>query len=544
MKNKVLLLCVVLVIMVSLVLGGCSQSASTSAPATTPASTAKTATVPASSSAVSVTPTSAVKPKTGGILKVITNRGPQVIGYPPKMIDVDLFSVVPAVETLVKWGPDFTILPCLATSWKVGPDSKSMTFTLRQGVKFQDGTDFNADAVKYNLDLQIQGKRPELELVTSVDVVDNYTVRLNMSQYSSALLYDLAHYAGLIVSPASIQKNGADWAMNNVVGTGPFKLSNFKRDVSITYEKYADYWDKGKPYLDGVQIDFVADQMVASASLMAGQADMYRGTSAANAKMSFDLAAKGFRVDTAPGSATVLYGDSKNANSIFANIKVRQALEYAVDKAAICKALGYGYWQTVNQGVPKGVAAYNPDVQTHEYNPTKAKQLLADAGYPNGFSTKIIAPTAGVSADAVVSIQGYLKAVGINAEINTVDAGQWTKTRAQGWKDAIVVYGSSYPTGNWAVYLNREFPTNYTLWPTVQRPAGYTELINQIFAATDLATQTRLNQQLAKLLADDETFAPLWIGVILAIKQSYVHDDTMCVVHQMAWYPGDTWLSK
>lgn len=543
MKNKIVLLCIVLVAMVTTALVSCAQPANTTKPATAPATSA-VSTVPAAKTSPAAAAPAAATPKSGGTLKVVTNRGPQVIGNPAKMIETELFSIIPAVETLVKWGPNYTIVPNLATAWTIAPDGKSMTFNLRQDVKFHDGTDFNAQAVKWNIDTQKEAKRPELDLVTSVDVVDNNTVRINLSQFSSGLLYDLAHYAGLMVSPTAIQKNGVEWATNNVVGTGPFKLVNFKRDVSISYEKFAGYWEKGKPYLNGIEINYIADQMVAAAALQSGQADIYRGTSSANSKMASDLAARGLTVDTAPGSTSVLYGDSNNADSIFANIKVRQALEYAVDKAAICKALGYGYWQPVTQLVPQGVAAYNPDAQVRPYDPARAKQLLTEAGYPNGFSTQLIAPTAGISADAVVSLQGYLKAVGINADVQMVEAGQWTTTRVKGWKNAIVHYPVAYPTGNWAVLLNREFPANNTLWPTVQRPPGYAELIAKIFAATDLDTQNKLNQQLSKLMADNETCVPLWIGVVLAIKQPYVHDNTMCVVHQMAWYPGEAWLNK
>jgi peptide/nickel transport system substrate-binding protein len=540
-RNKIILLCVVIMVMAALTLSGCAQTAATTTtPVASPTSASNVPKTPVTTAASATTAT----PKSGGTLKVVTNRGPQVIGYPAKMIETELFSVIPAIETLVKWGPNYTIVPNLATSWTIAPDGKSMTFNLRQDVKFHDGTDFNAQAVKWNIDTQKEAKRPELDLVTSVDVVDNYTARINLSQFSSGLLYDLAHYAGLMVSPTAIQKNGADWATNNIVGTGPFKLTNFKRDVSISYEKFAGYWDKGKPYLNGIEINYIADQMVAAAALQASQADMYRGTSSANSKMASDLAARGLTVDTAPGSTSVLYGDSNNADSIFSNIKVRQALEYAIDKAAICKALGYGYWQPVTQLVPQGVAAFNPEAQVRPYDPAKAKQLLTEAGYPNGFTTQLIAPTAGISAEAVVSMQGYLKAVGINADVQMVEAGQWTNTRVKGWKNAIVHYPVAYPTGNWAVLLNREFPANNTLWPTVQRPPGYADMLNKIFAATDLDTQNKLNQQLSKLMSDNETCVPLWIGVVLAIKQPYVRDNTMCVVHQMAWYPGDAWLNK
>ena len=114
----------------------------------------------------------------------------------------------------------------LATSWDSAPDGKSITFHLRQGVKFQDGTDFNADAVKYNL-TQLLSVKPELKPITSIDVVDNYTVRLNLSAYSNTLLYQLAWVDGLMESPTALQSHDATYMSTHLVGTGPFELINF-----------------------------------------------------------------------------------------------------------------------------------------------------------------------------------------------------------------------------------------------------------------------------------------------------------------------------
>jgi len=458
------------------------------------------------------------------------------------MLNVELFTSPPAIETLLKYGPNDTIEPMLATSWEVSSDKKSMIFHLRKGVKFHDGTDFNAAAVKWNLDEHKKINRPELELVTSVDVIDDYTVRVNLSQYSSVLLQYFAHYVGLIVSPTSIQKNGVAWGSDNVVGTGPFKLVSFNRDISIKYEKFSDYWDKGKPYVDRIEFDFIPDKMVVQAAFLAGTIDMYRIGSSSLGKVAYDLQNAGLKIDKSPGPPMAIWFDSRNPDSQFSNLKVREAVEYAIDKAAIAKALGWGFMTPITQAVPQGVLAYNPAAPVRDYNPDKARKLLTEAGYPNGFSTSLTVPTAGSNIDAATAVQGFLATVGIKAEVNVIDPAKMAEYRSKGWKNGIVLYATSYPTGNFAGFVNRETPPDYSLWPSTQRPAGYGELINKIFAATDDATMTKLNQELVKLMADDVIYAPIFVGFLLGIKQPWVKDETMCVVHQMAWYPAETWL--
>ncbi len=538
-RNKNLLPLVtisLLILIVSITLTACAQGGNTSPP---PTQSPPPATKPGSITASSPT----VTPKYGGILKVITTPDPGVFGYPPQLGSANSLNYMPALETLVRFGQN-TIEPFLATSWTIAPDGKSITFALRKGVKFHDGTDFNAQAVKWNLDLLKSVNWAELQLVTSIDAIDDYTVRLNLSQYSNALLWDLASFSSFMVSPTAVQTNGKEWARVHPVGTGPFKFVSYQRDTAVKYEKFTGYWDSGKPYLDGIEIDYVADQMVTAAALKSGQADMWRTTSSGGAQSASQLQNAGFNVASVPGAITALAGDSKNTSSPFADKRVREAVEYAIDRPAITKALGYGFWEPAFQLASKDVPAYNPEIQGRPYNPEMAKQLLNEAGYSKGLTTQIIAPTSGTSKDALTSIQGYLKAVGINIEISMVDQGQWVAIRSKGWNNALINWGVYYPSGNYVANLNRGLPSNYTYFPSMLRPDWYESSINNTLAATDPAVQTKLTQQLVKAMADDATFTPLWVGKILNIKQPNVNNDSLCTVNGQAWYPADTWISK
>ena len=164
-------------------------------------------------------------------------------------------------------------VPWLATGWKIAKDLRSITFTLRKGVKFHDGTDFNAEAVKWNLDRYRTSTNTELKSVESVEVLDPFTVKLNLSKWSSTLIDNFTMHAGMMISPTSFQKNGADWAKTHPVGTGPFKLAYWQRDTSVKFEKFPGYWQKGKPYLDGVEWVIIADMVTRTMAFKKGEAE-------------------------------------------------------------------------------------------------------------------------------------------------------------------------------------------------------------------------------------------------------------------------------
>ena len=317
---------------------------------------------------------SSTTPQYGGILKVIFPYSPKAIGYPPKQSHLDLYSLVPCIETLTKRWPDKPV-PYLASGWTVAPDGKSLTLTLRKGVKFHDNTEFDAEAVKYNLDLQLETGRPGIKMITSVDVVDDHTVRLNLSKYSNSLLYQLGWYGGIMVSPTSIKKHGVDWAITHGVGTGPFSPVEYKRGVILKYEKFDGYWDKGKPYLDGIEIRYIRNSMTAKASFMAGEAHLLWVSATRDPRIAYDIKQKGYKLAGIAGAVVGLIPDSNRAESPFAKKAVREALEYAIDRPAIAKGLSYGLWEDLSQQCHEGFPAYNPNLKAREYNPQKAMEL-------------------------------------------------------------------------------------------------------------------------------------------------------------------------
>jgi len=195
----------------------------------------------------------AAEPQYGGVMKIIdVSEGAQPIGAPWEVRGVDSNLMKPAVESLIREDINGGYHPWLATGWKIDQAKNTITLSLRQGVKFHDGTDFNAKATKRCIDQAIEAK--QVKGFLSVDVVDDYTVRINVDTYQNNYLNLLAGSPCNPVSPSAFEKKGKEWAMWHPVGTGPFKFVSFDRGSKVTYTRWEGYWQKGRPYLDGIPV--------------------------------------------------------------------------------------------------------------------------------------------------------------------------------------------------------------------------------------------------------------------------------------------------
>jgi peptide/nickel transport system substrate-binding protein len=523
-----LLLCAITII-------GCAAPAPTQPGTSKPAPSTPPATSKPSAPA---TPT----PQYGGTLRIIEPTTPKALGYPPEITSSAWFDVSPALEALLPWpqqGSTYkpAVSNLLATDWKFSTDNKSLTVTLRKGVKFHDGTDFNAQAVKWNLE-KTKPAKAELATITSIDVIDDYTVRLNLSQYDNVILKTLAGSAALMVSPTAVEKNGVDWARWNPVGTGPFKFVSFSKDQSLKFEKFTGYWDKTKPYLDGVEVLYIADPVVSRMAFEKGNADIALLSVPLDAK---ELAPKGFNISSYPLAVQCLGGDSANSDSPFADKKVREAVEYAINKDLMVKTFGFGYWDVATEICTPGWGGYSPSIQGRRYDPSKAKQLLTEAGYPNGFNTKILISTV-MDRFSYQAVAEYLKAVGINTELEISDPAKWTGYQyGSSWKNALMTVGVA-PHDPFANGLKRSFTTSQ--YVSIVKPVGWDALLNQALSALDEATATSLSQKLTQLAYDEAMLAPVWLGNNFGVKVKTIHDDRIRELAQFCWTPADAWFSK
>lgn len=326
--------------------------------------------------------------------------------------------------------------PDLADKWDVSADGKEYTFYLKKGVKFHDGTPFNAEAVKFSIDRQIDPKHPQHDTgqfayaeftfgpVSKVEVVNESTVKILLKEPFAPFLSNMAMHAASIVSPEAVKKYGKDFT-KNPVGTGPFKFVSWKPGVEVVLEKNKDYF-KGAPKADKLIFKPITEDQTRLAELEAGKLDLI--------------------VNIPPDDLNRLRSDNKfqiieqagmhvwwttfnTQKKPFDNVKVRQAINYAVNKDAIVKEILKGTGELANSPIPPSVWGHNPQIKNYEYNPDKAKQLLAEAGYPNGFEATYWVPESGSGmqqpATMAAAIQADLAKVGIKLKIQTLEWGSY-----------------------------------------------------------------------------------------------------------------------
>lgn len=529
--KKALYLLAALVLVLSLTLSACGEPEETTPQptATTPQPTATTpgptATTPGTTTPEPTkTEPTATKPTTpgpepevdkyGGVLKEVLTVGPATpIGYPPEAAPDASADARPAIESLVRLRNGGVVEPLLATGWEIAPDGNSVTLTLRQGVKFHDGTDFNAAAVKWNLDLEIEaGKARDWE---SVEVIDDYTVRININGYKNTILTGFAATAAQIISPTAVEVNGLEWARWHPVGTGPFKFVEYERDAKLVYERNDNYWNEELPYLDGIEFVVIADETVRKIAFQKGDIHTLR----ASGLTAQELKNAGYDYVTRSGGTYVLIPDSGNPESPFANIRVRQAVSYAIDREALAEALGYGFASPAYQLYPGFTETAIPNLDIHEYNPDQARTLLTIAGYPDGFKTTIHAFIRVVPRDFVMAIVNMLGEVGIEVEPDFPEAGKYTEYRFGGWNDAMMAHAFASMEN-----INSSFSFYFggTQFPSVKKPQGWQEAYDA--AISSLQVDPEKTRALVKIMHDNVMVIPYLEETAVAFIHEGVYD--------------------
>jgi ABC-type transport system substrate-binding protein len=352
-------------------------------------------------------------------------------------IGVDLDTVDPAqqttttvqnvvdygVETLTDLDQEGEPQPGLATSWETSEDGKVFTLQLREGVTFHDGTPFDAEAVKFNLD-RIRDPKITVPIggaftvIEEVEVVDEATVTLRLKYPDPSLANNLGITTAGIVSPTSATEEGNTYGnIVNPVGTGPYVFKSFRKGDKAVFEKYDDYWGE-KPYYDTVEFKIIPEGNSREAVLRSGEAQMIMNPPVT------DLEAlesdPEIEVLTAPSDRAVFVAFN-NSKPPFDEVKVRQALNYAVDKESIVKNVLFDTVDVMDSPLASTLNGYC-SVGSYEYDPEKAKELLAEAGAED-LSVTFGTPSGRYLQDkqAAQAIASQLREVGVDATIRTTD---------------------------------------------------------------------------------------------------------------------------
>lgn len=476
----------------------------------------------------------------GGTLKIILSQSPgNACGWPADLNGPDFFvrSSMLCLEPLLRGDNDGNIYPWLAESYEIADDFSSITFKLEEGVRFHDGTDFNAEAAKWNLDILIAAGQQYWD---SVDVVDDYTIRVNLNGWSNTILTTFRDdYNSWMVSPTACEQNGEEWMRNNPVGTGPFKFVSFDRDVSFITTKNTDYWREGEPLLDAVEIIYVTDLMTQQATIQSGEADVLE---VEPGKIVTDLEAAGLESTGQISTVYTLIPDTFNADSPFVKKEVREAVEYAIDREAIAEAFGYGQWEAPYQLPAPSSSAYDPDFKLgREYNPDKARQLLEQAGYPDGFNTTILCSTLPIDRNIVTAMQSDLAEVGIIAEVEYADFGRLDELERT--VHSYLALGPLGSRGNFNETLVTLLPTNPAGPFYWDMPAEFLEMVNASLASPE--PDVELMRACTDFLTEGAEMIPVFQAGKGWVMQSYVKDGGWFERSFLPWWkPEQTWLDK
>jgi peptide/nickel transport system substrate-binding protein len=363
------------------------------------------------------------------------------------------------LEGLVKIDRNGKIVAALAKSHKISKDGKEYTFVLKKGVKFHDGRPFDAEDVKFTFERLMDPKtaivHPEYcKDIDSVQAVDNHTVKIRLKNVNSMFLFNLARGDSIIVN-----RQGADKLKSEPIGTGPFKFVEWVRGDHITLAKFGNYHSKGVPYLDKVTFKFIGDPSAQIASLKAGDIDAIAYDVSPENALLLEKDPK-FKVLNGYTTTKVILS-TNNTRKPFTDIRVRRAMAYAIDRNALIKGAMSGFGVPIGSHMDPGNPYYIDLTSVYPYNPQKAKQLLNDAGYPNGFEAVIKLPERYAYAKRSGEIiADMLSQVGIKLRIELVEWGQWIDRVFKNADYDLTVIGHAEPF-DISIYANPKYYFRY-----------------------------------------------------------------------------------
>jgi len=442
------------------------------------------------------------EPQRGGTLQVgiqgdVTTMDPHMS---TAAVDRDVYYQI--YSGLVALDPNLNIVPELAEKWET-PNPLTYVFHLRRGVKFHDGTDFNAEVVKWNVERMLDPatgsiRRSELGSVKSVAVLDSHTVRFDLKEPDAALLATLTDRAGLMVSKAAVEKYGRDYA-RNPIGTGPFQLAEWVKDDHLRLRRSPAYWRTGAPYLDEIVYKPIPDHTVKLTALRTGTLDIIDELPPKDVAPL--KAYQKLKVVETPGLGYRRI-ELNSSRPPFNNKLLRQAVAWAVNREAIHRAVFFGTGAVAQGPIPPRSWAYEaipgygnvPDL-------AKAKQKLVEGGQPNGFKFVLSIVNTPVALKMAQIVQDNLKKVGIDMEIALLEVGAWVERRKAGQFDGAEALwsGRPDPDGNMFSHLTTGGANN---WGKYTNPK-LDELLGQARSSPNQGDRKRLYGEALRILIED-----------------------------------------
>lgn len=397
-------------------------------------------------------------------------------------------------EGLVKPTSDGGFIPAVASDYIISDDAKTYTFTLRDGITFHDGTPVTIEDVKYSIDryAEIQGESSAFSsLVDSVEVQDDKTLVVNLKESYSEFLP--------MMTIAIIPQSNEDPA-GNPIGTGPFKYVSYTPGQNLELEKYDGYWQEGVPSLDSVEFKFIADVDTAFVELQAGTIDILKYLTSAQAET---LGDEDYNI--VQGSMNLVHAMYLNsAYEPLSKTEVRQALCYAVDRDAINNFIFGGKSHIIGSHmIPAMSKYYEPEAETvYSYDPEKAKELLADAGYADGFDLEITVPSSySQHVDSAQIIADELSQVGINVTLNQVEWSTWLQDVYKGgnFQATVIGFDGTLAPSDWLKKYVTDDAKNFMHYSNTE----YDDVFNTAYTTVDDDVKVENYKKAQMILAED-----------------------------------------
>jgi peptide/nickel transport system substrate-binding protein len=451
-------------------------------------------------------------PVSGGILKVGLQADPTGLDAQTQNLTAIWHVAEQIYQGLTRIRPDLSVEPCLAESWDISEDGLTYTFHLRPGVNFHDGTPLKASDVVFTLERLRAPETAapgasELASIDTLEAPDDSTVVMKLSAPDASLLAALAGGNGYVYSEAFVAANNND--LNQVaMGTGPFKFVEYVPNTRVVLEKNPDYWEEGLPYLDGIEMTIASDDTSRTAAVVTGTVDFIEYVPLRD----IDSLEQNPDITLAGDSNTnIRFAGLNLAREPFNNPLVREAISLVVDRNAMLgpTVFGHGtptavlfppdYWAALQVEVPA------PDIE-------RAKELMAEAGFPDGFQTTITSwAQYSFLSNAAVVLQEQLRQIGIEAELNLVENATLIEQVYTTKEFDIAVTGdSAYVDPNTLVLP--AFKTgesgNFVSYSNPEVDA----LIDAGIAATDQEERAEIYRQIQQILLEDLPWIPFFVA--------------------------------
>lgn len=423
-------------------------------------------------------------------------------------------------DTLVKATVDMELVPGLAESWEQ-LDETTWKFNIRKGVKFHNGEELKASDVKFSLDRMLASQKVAhiVEAIDSVEVKDDYTVIIKTKEPFGPLLAHLSHTAASILNEKAVTEAGENYGQNPV-GTGPFKFVSWEAGDRITLERFDDYY-LGPAKVKRVIFRNITEGTNRTIGLETGEVDIAYDIE----PIDKDRVANHEKLQLIEGpSLSYAYIGMNTQKAPFDNPKVRKAINYAINVDDIINAVLNGAGQKANSPIGPRVFGHNEEIKAYDYNPEKAKELLKEAGYENGFDTTIWTNDNPVRMQIAQIVQAQLKEVGINVTIEPLEWGSYLERTAKGEHDMFILgwvtVTADADYGLYALYHssqhggagNRDFYTN----PEVDK------LLEEGRTAIDPEKREEAYKKAQEIIVNDAPDVMLYYGTQNAGTQKFV----------------------